>query len=67
MKAQVLKLSERVCVVRTPGFGAQLLAGAVTGSDRLKNVRWVADHQQMNLTEEEEFNKLRTIMMLGTR
>lgn len=69
MKAQVLRLSERVCIVRTAGLGAQLLAGARVGDARVgakDNVRWEADHQRMELTE-EEFNKLRTIMMLGTR
>ena len=58
-KTQVLRLSERVSLVRIEGRGAQLLAGARIGSvpDR---ARWVPDAQQMDLTE-EEFRELERV------
>ena len=59
LKTQVLRLSERVSLVRIEGRGAQLLAGARIGSvpDR---ARWVPDAQQMDLTE-EEFRELERV------
>jgi hypothetical protein len=58
-KTQVLRLSERVSLVRIEGRGAQLLAGARNGTTP-DLARWVPDAQQMDLTE-EEFRELERV------